>query len=59
MPTCALCPAERTPDDPSSLAWVREQEPGREVRWICPQCARRHVRDIEGKLAPEWWGPNA
>jgi hypothetical protein len=48
---CALCEAERDPADPAALAWVHEPGP----RWLCPACARRHVRDIEAKLAPEWW----
>jgi hypothetical protein len=25
------------------------------IRWLCPDCARRHVRDIEGKLPDEYW----
>lgn len=37
-----------------ALAWVRESE-GDAVRWLCPQCARAHVRDIEGKLPAEYW----
>jgi hypothetical protein len=24
-------------------------------RWLCPACARQHVRDIEGKLPAEYW----
>jgi hypothetical protein len=52
MSTCALCGAEQ--DDPATaLSWVHE--PGPESRWLCPGCARRHVREIEAKLAPEWW----
>jgi hypothetical protein len=37
-----------------ALAWVSERERGA-VRWLCPACARRHVRDIEGKLPAEYW----
>ncbi|XGP73679.1 hypothetical protein V5P93_001130 [Actinokineospora auranticolor] len=37
-----------------ALAWVREQDGGG-VRWLCSACARAHVRDIEGKLPPEYW----
>ncbi|GAA2538422.1 GNAT family N-acetyltransferase [Pseudonocardia hydrocarbonoxydans] len=44
---CARCPAEREGADP---AWSRGPE-----GWLCPDCTRRHVRDIEAKLAPEWW----
>jgi hypothetical protein len=25
------------------------------LRWLCPDCARQHVRDIEGKLPDEYW----
>jgi transposase-like protein len=49
--TCSLCGAEQEPA--TALAGV--DEPGPEPRWVCPDCARRHVRDIEAKLAPEWW----
>ena len=28
---------------------------GRRQRWLCPECARRHVREIEAKLTREWW----
>jgi len=51
--SCSLCGAERDPADPAALAWVHE--PGEPPRWLCPACARRHVREIEAKLAPEWW----
>lgn len=52
---CAMCGAPR-PDDRSltTLAWVRENEDGR-TRWLCPSCAREHVRDIEGKLPADYW----
>lgn len=53
--TCAGCGAERDPADPAALAWTHE--PGDPPRRFCPACARAHVRDIEAKLAPEWWGP--
>jgi hypothetical protein len=49
--TCALCGAGQEPA--TALAGVHE--PGSEPRWLCPDCARRHVREIEAKLAPEWW----
>ena len=51
MSTCALCGAEQDPA--TALSWVHE--PGPEPRWLCPGCARQHVREIEAKLAPEWW----
>ena len=51
MINCAQCGAEQ--DAASALAG--SFEPGTEPRWLCPDCARRHVREIEAKLAPEWW----
>ena len=48
---CSLCGAVR---DPADLAWACEHDPDGK-RWICPDCARRHVRDIEAKLPQEWW----
>jgi hypothetical protein len=37
-----------------ALAWVLENTPRGQV-WLCPDCARNHVRDIEGKLPDEYW----
>jgi len=37
-----------------ALAWVSTRERGA-LRWLCPDCARQHVRDIEGKLPDEYW----
>lgn len=48
---CHRCGAQR-PE--RSLTWLRESTGGR-VTWLCPDCARRHVHDIEAQLAPEWW----
>ena len=37
-----------------ALAWSVEN--GARARiWLCPACARVHVRDIEGKLPDEYW----
>jgi hypothetical protein len=36
------------------LAWVWERE-GERGQWLCPACARTHVRDIEGKLPGDYW----
>lgn len=54
--TCSRCGAERAAEqDPALvLAWVSETERG-VLRWLCPRCAREHVRDIEGKLPAEYW----
>jgi hypothetical protein len=54
MTRCAQCGAEQDPA--SALAW--SFEPGPDPRWLCPECARRHVREIEAKLAPEGWLPD-
>jgi hypothetical protein len=54
MDVCLACGRERDDADVTALAWVHET--GRDgSRWICPDCARRHLGDIEAKLAPEWW----
>jgi hypothetical protein len=37
-----------------ALAWVSERQ-GERMSWLCPVCARAHVRDIEGKLPEEYW----
>ncbi|MBW0118360.1 GNAT family N-acetyltransferase [Pseudonocardia abyssalis] len=44
---CERCPAVREGADPT---WSRGTD-----GWLCPACTRRHVRDIESKLASEWW----
>ncbi len=36
------------------LDWARGVERGRPV-WTCPDCSRRYLRSIEGKLDSEWW----
>ncbi|WP_116051715.1 hypothetical protein [Amycolatopsis palatopharyngis] len=53
---CARCGLSRDPEgDPArNLAWVAERDRG-VLRWLCPDCARAHVRDIEGKLPTEYW----
>ncbi|MGW5723235.1 hypothetical protein ACWEVP_44190 [Amycolatopsis sp. NPDC003865] len=53
---CTRCGRTRAADeDPAgALAWVASRERGA-LRWLCPDCARQHVRDIEGKLPDEYW----
>jgi hypothetical protein len=53
---CTRCRRTRGADeDPATvLAWVSSRERGG-LRWLCPDCARQHVRDIEGKLPDEYW----
>ncbi|HEY8373564.1 MAG TPA: hypothetical protein VIL00_12535 [Pseudonocardiaceae bacterium] len=46
----------REPSDPvAALTWVSECDDRGGTRWLCPRCARAHVRDIEGKLPSDWW----
>lgn len=53
--TCSRCGRSRADAPPSeALAWVHEKDQDRES-WLCPTCARSHVRDIEGKLPAEYW----
>ncbi|OLR90227.1 hypothetical protein [Actinokineospora bangkokensis] len=53
--TCAECSADRAAAPAlDALTWVPTTEGGR-TTWLCPPCARAHVRDIEGKLPPEHW----
>lgn len=52
---CSRCGASRADSPPAeALAWaLTTDEHGRS--WLCPACARTHVRDIEGKLPDEYW----
>jgi hypothetical protein len=52
---CQRCRKARDTTHPSSLAWGRERMPDGRVFWLCPDCARQHLRDIEAKLPFEWW----
>ena len=52
---CLLCRARREDEGAAALAWARERDDDGRERWLCPGCARRHVRDIEAKLPHEWW----
>ncbi len=51
MRSCHRCAAT---DDTADPAWALDREDG-ETRWLCPDCARAHARDIEARLPPEWW----
>lgn len=58
---CAQC--GRFPDgadapdagqDAVPFDWMTDTDRGRRTV-VCPQCARRHARAIEGKLDRAWW----
>jgi hypothetical protein len=53
--TCHLCAAVREPGSAQVLAWACGRDPEGRARWLCPECARRHARDIEARLPPDWW----
>jgi hypothetical protein len=36
------------------VEWARGIENGRPV-WTCPECSRRNLRSMEGKLDSQWW----
>lgn len=50
---CSVCGRSREDAD-DALAWAFEVSDGRPA-WLCPDCARRHVRDIEAKLDRDFW----
>ena len=54
--TCSRCDRSRatTTDPVQRLAWVTDRDNGRQT-WLCPTCARTHVRDLECKLPTEYW----
>lgn len=56
-PACLRCGAPRDCADGAwaDPGWAVLRDPGEQARWLCPACARRHVRDIEAKLDAEWW----
>jgi LmbE family N-acetylglucosaminyl deacetylase len=53
--TCGTCGAQRDGSDAAALAWGRERDAQGWLRWLCPDCARRHARAIEARLPREWW----
>jgi hypothetical protein len=52
---CRECGTARDPGAAGGLAGLRERDPDGHEYWLCPTCARRHVRDIEARLPHEWW----
>jgi hypothetical protein len=55
VPGCRQCATTRDVRAADALAWALERDPDGREHWLCPSCARRHVRDIEAKLPHEWW----
>jgi len=49
---CSTCGA--TTSSPP-IDWMREIDPRRGTVWVCPSCARRHLRSIEARLDQQWW----
>jgi hypothetical protein len=58
MVTCARCGTQEEGPGPDTapLGWMveRDSRTGRTAA-VCPACARRHARSIEGKLDQAWW----
>jgi predicted RNA-binding Zn-ribbon protein involved in translation (DUF1610 family) len=53
--SCSRCGTTAdAPEGGSPEGWSFAVEEGR-VHWLCPECARRNIRAIEGKLPEEWW----
>jgi predicted RNA-binding Zn-ribbon protein involved in translation (DUF1610 family) len=52
LPSCSSCGV--TADDWMALGWTTSKEDGR-TSYLCPDCARRNIRAIEGKLPEEYW----
>ena len=55
VPTAGTCRTCGRPREGDTLTWAFDRDADGTVRWLCPECARRHVRDLEAKLPPEWW----
>lgn len=50
---CSMCGTDA--DDPVAvLTWTLDVT-DQGWQWICPDCARDHLRDIESRLGQEWW----
>ncbi len=49
--TCSWCGTVASGPSPTWTAQVGAR--GRE--WLCERCTREQLRNIEGRLDPEWW----
>lgn len=52
---CRLCGTGRADAGEAALAWANERDADGRERWLCPDCARRHLRDIEADLPLDLW----
>lgn len=52
--TCALC-GDAAEDPASVLTWTLDVGDDGEWEWICPECSRIHLRDIEARLRQDAW----
>jgi hypothetical protein len=52
---CRMCGWQPDAGQLSALSGVRERRANGATSWLCVECARQHLRDIESKLPDEWW----
>lgn len=59
LPSCSIC--STTADDWLTLGWTVTKDEAKEAKgasattYICAECARKHIRSIEGKLDEDDW----
>jgi hypothetical protein len=49
-PPCPGCGRPRTDDDAHGVTWSSRHAPDGAVSFVCPDCARAELRDIEAGL---------
>lgn len=52
--TCALC-GTAADDEAAVLTWTLDVQGDDDWEWICPECSRVHLRDIEARLRHDEW----
>jgi hypothetical protein len=52
--TCSYCGAVAEASDAVAGAWTFAVDNGR-VTWLCVDCARLNIRNIEAKLPEDYW----
>lgn len=50
--TCSVCGREEVDPPPQWSTQTSESE----LERLCGECTREHIRSIEGRLDPRWWG---